>query len=151
MSSCKRRLVSVTSALVTWRNLCHAGPERRMVTVHSLSRCAYVGVYSVSLSLIDSSFVDLHFVCPCIWLMYLVYLVTLMCYVFIIQDLVEKVVVLRRAVEETQRSGPSDVIGILLAEKMSQYANLLASQGNLTTAISYLPDDTNQVCVTNPK
>uniref|UniRef100_A0A3Q1FB28 Protein transport protein Sec31A n=1 Tax=Acanthochromis polyacanthus TaxID=80966 RepID=A0A3Q1FB28_9TELE len=62
-----------------------------------------------------------------------------------LQDLVEKVVVLRRAVEQTQRSGPA-AIGILLAEKMSQYAGLLASQGSLSTAITYLPDNTNQVC-----
>uniref|UniRef100_A0A3Q2P128 Protein transport protein Sec31A n=1 Tax=Fundulus heteroclitus TaxID=8078 RepID=A0A3Q2P128_FUNHE len=61
-----------------------------------------------------------------------------------LQDLVEKVVVLRRAVELTQRSGPA-AIGILLAEKMSQYADLLASQGSLSTAITYLPDNTNQV------
>uniref|UniRef100_A0A8C4NU30 Protein transport protein Sec31A n=1 Tax=Dicentrarchus labrax TaxID=13489 RepID=A0A8C4NU30_DICLA len=61
-----------------------------------------------------------------------------------LQDLVEKVVVLRRAVEQTQRSGPA-AIGILLAEKMSQYAYLLASQGSLSTAITYLPDNTNQV------
>ncbi|XP_060928314.1 protein transport protein Sec31A isoform X2 [Limanda limanda] len=63
-----------------------------------------------------------------------------------LQDLVEKVVVLRRAVEQTQRSDPA-AVGILLAEKMSQYANLLASQGSLTTAISYLPDNTNQVSI----
>ncbi|XP_019937727.2 protein transport protein Sec31A isoform X12 [Paralichthys olivaceus] len=63
-----------------------------------------------------------------------------------LQDLVEKVVVLRRAVEQTQRSDPA-AVGILLAEKMSQYANLLASQGSLTTAITYLPDNTNQVAV----
>ncbi|KAM4532331.1 protein transport protein Sec31A isoform 4-T4 [Fundulus diaphanus] len=60
-----------------------------------------------------------------------------------LQDLVEKVVVLRRAVELTQRSGPA-AIGILLAEKMSQYADLLASQGSLSTAVAYLPDNTNQ-------
>uniref|UniRef100_A0A3P9PYD7 Protein transport protein Sec31A n=1 Tax=Poecilia reticulata TaxID=8081 RepID=A0A3P9PYD7_POERE len=64
-----------------------------------------------------------------------------------LQDLVEKVVVLRRAVELTQQSGPK-AIGILLAEKMSQYASLLASQGGLSTAITYLPDNTNQVCST---
>lgn len=64
------------------------------------------------------------------------------------QDLVEKVVVLRHAVEQTQQSGPA-AIGILLAEKMSQYANLLASQGSLSTAITYLPDNTNQVCKTS--
>ncbi|XP_069557726.1 protein transport protein Sec31A isoform X2 [Brachyistius frenatus] len=63
-----------------------------------------------------------------------------------LQDLVEKVVVLRRAVEQTQHSGPA-AIGILLAEKMSQYANLLASQGSLSTAITYLPDNTDQVSV----
>ncbi|KAM6902821.1 protein transport protein Sec31A [Xenentodon cancila] len=63
-----------------------------------------------------------------------------------LQDLVEKVVVLRRAVEQMQRSGPA-AIGILLAEKMSQYAGLLASQGSLSTAITYLPDNTNQVSV----
>lgn len=62
------------------------------------------------------------------------------------QDLVEKVVVLRQAVEQTQRSGPA-AIGVLLAEKMSLYANLLAAQGSLATAITYLPDDTNQVRV----
>ncbi|CAK6954607.1 protein transport protein Sec31A isoform X3 [Scomber scombrus] len=63
-----------------------------------------------------------------------------------LQDLVEKVVVMRRAVEQTQHSGPA-AIGILLAEKMSQYAGLLASQGSLSTAITYLPDNTNQVTV----
>ncbi|KAF7217446.1 protein transport protein Sec31A isoform X3 [Nothobranchius furzeri] len=63
-----------------------------------------------------------------------------------LQDLVEKVVVLRHAVELTQRSGPA-AIGILLVEKMSHYASLLASQGSLSTAITYLPDNTNQVAV----
>ncbi|KAM9306638.1 protein transport protein Sec31A isoform 2-T2 [Pholidichthys leucotaenia] len=63
-----------------------------------------------------------------------------------LQDLVEKVVVLRRAVEQTQRSGPA-AIGILLAEKMSQYAGLLASQGSLSTAITYLPDNSNQATI----
>ncbi|XP_074546252.1 protein transport protein Sec31A isoform X2 [Halichoeres trimaculatus] len=63
-----------------------------------------------------------------------------------LQDLVEKVMVLRRAVELTQQSGAA-AIGILMAEKMSHYANLLASQGSLSTAITYLPDNTNQVAV----
>lgn len=67
---------------------------------------------------------------------------------FIAQDLVEKVVVLQRAVELTQKSGPA-AIGILLAEKMSHYANLLASQGSLSTAIKYLPDNSNQVGYTS--
>lgn len=60
------------------------------------------------------------------------------------QDLVEKVVMLRKAVEQTQDPGPS-AVGFLLGEKMSQYASLLASQGSLTTAIAYLPQNTEQV------
>ena len=52
--------------------------------------------------------------------------------------------VLRQAVERSQGSG-SSVVGALLAEKMSQYSSLLASQGSLDTALAYLPDNTNQV------
>ncbi|XP_053501088.1 protein transport protein Sec31A isoform X6 [Ictalurus furcatus] len=64
----------------------------------------------------------------------------------LLQDLVEKVVILRQAVEKTQ-SGVAPAVGTLLAEKMSQYAGLLASQGSLQTAISYLPTNTDQVAV----
>ncbi|XP_026798429.2 protein transport protein Sec31A isoform X3 [Pangasianodon hypophthalmus] len=63
-----------------------------------------------------------------------------------LQDLVEKVVILRQAVEKTQ-GGVAPAVGTLLAEKMSQYASLLASQGSLQTAISYLPTNTDQVAV----
>ncbi|XP_062340755.1 protein transport protein Sec31A isoform X2 [Osmerus eperlanus] len=63
-----------------------------------------------------------------------------------LQDLVEKVVVLRQAVEKSQGSG-SSVVGALLAEKMSQYSSLLASQGSLDTALAYLPEKTNQAAV----
>nr|XP_057920929.1 protein transport protein Sec31A isoform X2 [Doryrhamphus excisus] len=64
-----------------------------------------------------------------------------------LQDLVEKVVVLRHAVEQMQRSGPA-AIGVLLAEKMGQYAGLLASQGSLAAAMAYLPPDhSNQVAL----
>ncbi|XP_061117990.1 protein transport protein Sec31A isoform X8 [Conger conger] len=63
-----------------------------------------------------------------------------------LQDLVEKVVVLRKAVEQTQGSSPV-VVGTLLAEKMSQYAGLLASQGSLLTAIAYLPENSDQVTI----
>lgn len=51
--------------------------------------------------------------------------------------------VLRQAVEKTQ-GGVAPDVGTLLAEKMSQYANLLASQGSLQTALSYLPTNTDQ-------
>ncbi|XP_077099411.1 protein transport protein Sec31A isoform X5 [Siphateles boraxobius] len=63
-----------------------------------------------------------------------------------LQELVEKVVVLQRAVVKTQ-AGISPDMGALLAEKMNQYASLLASQGSLQTAISYLPTNTQQVSV----
>ncbi|XP_020777277.2 protein transport protein Sec31A isoform X2 [Boleophthalmus pectinirostris] len=63
-----------------------------------------------------------------------------------LQDLVEKVVVMRHAVEQMQNMGPLTV-GVLLAKKMGEYANLLASQGCLTTAITYLPNETNHVCI----
>uniref|UniRef100_A0A8C1RM18 Protein transport protein Sec31A n=1 Tax=Cyprinus carpio TaxID=7962 RepID=A0A8C1RM18_CYPCA len=62
-----------------------------------------------------------------------------------LQELVEKLVVLQRAVLRAQ-GGVSDM-GALLAEKMNQYASLLASQGSLQTAISYLPTNTQQVTV----
>lgn len=61
------------------------------------------------------------------------------------QDLVEKVVVLRRAVEQTQRSAAAVSVGSLLAEELGRYAGLLASQGSLSTAISYLPNGSEQV------
>uniref|UniRef100_A0A8C1EG75 Protein transport protein Sec31A n=1 Tax=Cyprinus carpio carpio TaxID=630221 RepID=A0A8C1EG75_CYPCA len=63
-----------------------------------------------------------------------------------LQELVEKVVVLQRAVLRAQ-GGVSPDMGALMAEKMNQYASLLASQGSLQTAISYLPTNTQQVAV----
>ncbi|KAI4883950.1 hypothetical protein NFI96_027632 [Prochilodus magdalenae] len=60
-----------------------------------------------------------------------------------LQDLVEKVIVLRQAVERA-KGGATPAVGVLLAEKMSQYAGLLASQGSLQTAVSYLPTSTEQ-------
>uniref|UniRef100_A0A8C5MC48 Protein transport protein Sec31A n=1 Tax=Leptobrachium leishanense TaxID=445787 RepID=A0A8C5MC48_9ANUR len=61
-----------------------------------------------------------------------------------LQDLIEKVVVLRKAVQVTQAVEKHDV-GALLAEKMSQYANLLAAQGSLAAALAFLPNNTNQL------
>uniref|UniRef100_A0A8C9TZX3 Protein transport protein Sec31A n=1 Tax=Scleropages formosus TaxID=113540 RepID=A0A8C9TZX3_SCLFO len=61
-----------------------------------------------------------------------------------LQDLVEKVVVLQRAVQQTKGATPA-VMGALWADKMSHYANLLASQGSLVTAAAYLPDGSDQV------
>ncbi|XP_048364992.1 protein transport protein Sec31A isoform X9 [Sphaerodactylus townsendi] len=60
-----------------------------------------------------------------------------------LQDLIEKVVILRKAVQLTQ-AVDADAVGALLAEKMSQYANLLASQGSISAALAFLPANTNQ-------
>uniref|UniRef100_A0A2K6RJM9 Protein transport protein Sec31A n=1 Tax=Rhinopithecus roxellana TaxID=61622 RepID=A0A2K6RJM9_RHIRO len=60
-----------------------------------------------------------------------------------LQDLIEKVVILRKAVQLTQAMDTSTV-GVLLAAKMSQYANLLAAQGSIAAALAFLPDNTNQ-------
>ncbi|KAM8971187.1 protein transport protein Sec31A isoform X9 [Sarcophilus harrisii] len=60
-----------------------------------------------------------------------------------LQDLIEKVVILRKAVQLTQASD-ANVIGALLAEKMSQYANLLAAQGSIAAALAFLPANTSQ-------
>uniref|UniRef100_A0A8C5BSP2 Protein transport protein Sec31A n=1 Tax=Gadus morhua TaxID=8049 RepID=A0A8C5BSP2_GADMO len=61
-------------------------------------------------------------------------------------DLVEKVVVLRRAVEQARRGGAAPTASsVLLEEMMGQYAGLLASQGSLATALAYLSGSTNQV------
>ncbi|KAG9480592.1 hypothetical protein GDO78_012185, partial [Eleutherodactylus coqui] len=63
-----------------------------------------------------------------------------------LQDLIEKVVILRKAVQVTQAVDTQDV-GVLLADKMSQYAILLAAQGSLAAAMAFLPNDTNQLNV----
>ncbi|NXV52105.1 SC31A protein, partial [Uria aalge] len=60
-----------------------------------------------------------------------------------LQDLIEKVVILRKAVQLTQAVDPN-AVGALLAEKMSQYASLLAAQGSIAAALTFLPANTNQ-------
>ncbi|CAO2639212.1 Protein transport protein Sec31A [Lemmus lemmus] len=60
-----------------------------------------------------------------------------------LQDLIEKVVILRKAVQLTHTMD-TNTVGALLAEKMSQYASLLAAQGSIATALAFLPDNTNQ-------
>ncbi|XP_035930281.1 protein transport protein Sec31A isoform X7 [Halichoerus grypus] len=60
-----------------------------------------------------------------------------------LQDLIEKVVILRKAVQLTQAMD-TNTVGVLLAEKMSQYANLLAAQGSIAAALAFLPENTSQ-------
>lgn len=61
-----------------------------------------------------------------------------------LQDLVEKVMVLSRSIE-TLRGIAGPAPGPVVAEQLTQYANLLASQGCLAAATSYLPNS-SEVC-----
>ncbi|XP_013384747.1 protein transport protein Sec31A-like [Lingula anatina] len=54
-----------------------------------------------------------------------------------LQDLVEKVMVLRKAVENIQGQPPEVRSGVL-TEKLSLYAEILAAQGSFATALGYL-------------
>ncbi|XP_075072706.1 protein transport protein Sec31B [Mixophyes fleayi] len=63
-----------------------------------------------------------------------------------LQDLVEKTMVLRKSIE-LLRGTALPPQGPVLAGKVAQYANLLASQGNLTAAMSYLPNDSDESSV----
>ncbi|XP_071129998.1 protein transport protein Sec31A-like isoform X4 [Mytilus edulis] len=59
-----------------------------------------------------------------------------------LEDLVEKVMILRKAVE-LSRGQAQDISGGALADKLNQYSNLLAAQGSLDTAFSYLGNSTD--------
>ncbi|XP_060599891.1 protein transport protein Sec31A-like [Ruditapes philippinarum] len=54
-----------------------------------------------------------------------------------LQDLVEKVMLLRKAVETSRGHAPEITTGVL-ADKLSNYAEILAAQGRLDTALRYL-------------
>uniref|UniRef100_A0A8C0V5W2 Protein transport protein Sec31A n=1 Tax=Cyanistes caeruleus TaxID=156563 RepID=A0A8C0V5W2_CYACU len=61
-----------------------------------------------------------------------------------LQDLIEKVMVLSRSVEILRgTAGPAP--GPVLAERITQYASLLASQGCLAAAMNYLPSSSKEV------
>uniref|UniRef100_A0A8C3I773 SEC31 homolog B, COPII coat complex component n=1 Tax=Chrysemys picta bellii TaxID=8478 RepID=A0A8C3I773_CHRPI len=63
-----------------------------------------------------------------------------------LQDLVEKVMVLSRSIEMLRGSvGPA--LGPVLAERVTQYARLLASQGCLAAAMSYLPRSSDELLI----
>ncbi|MGH0117299.1 UNVERIFIED_CONTAM: hypothetical protein FKN15_013822 [Acipenser sinensis] len=61
-----------------------------------------------------------------------------------LEDLVEKVMVLRKSIEQL-RGGDVATRSTVLAEKLTQYANLLAAQGRLAAAMSYLPASSSQL------
>uniref|UniRef100_A0A8C5L2P4 Protein transport protein Sec31B n=1 Tax=Jaculus jaculus TaxID=51337 RepID=A0A8C5L2P4_JACJA len=63
-----------------------------------------------------------------------------------LQDLIEKVMVLNKSLESLQ--GPDRISpGPFTTYRMIQYANLLAAQGSLATAMSFLPNDYAQPAV----
>uniref|UniRef100_A0A674HPY2 Protein transport protein Sec31A n=1 Tax=Taeniopygia guttata TaxID=59729 RepID=A0A674HPY2_TAEGU len=63
-----------------------------------------------------------------------------------LQDLIEKVMVLSRSTEILRdTAGPAP--GPVLAERITQYANLLASQGCLAAAMNYLPSSSKELLI----
>ncbi|XP_042624134.1 LOW QUALITY PROTEIN: protein transport protein Sec31A-like [Cyprinus carpio] len=63
-----------------------------------------------------------------------------------LEDLVEKVMVLRKSIERL-RNGEFCVQSSALTERLVQYSSILASQGSLTSALRYLPDCPDQAGV----
>ncbi|NXX19758.1 SC31B protein, partial [Podargus strigoides] len=63
-----------------------------------------------------------------------------------LQDLIEKVMVLSRSIEMLRgTAGPAP--GHVLAEQITQYASLLASQGCLAAAMNYLPSSSKELLI----
>ncbi|KAF4106253.1 hypothetical protein G5714_012243 [Onychostoma macrolepis] len=63
-----------------------------------------------------------------------------------LEDLVEKVMILRKSIERLRNSEVC-VQSSVLTEKLIQYSSVLASQGSLGSALSYLPDSPDQAGV----
>ncbi|NXJ77387.1 SC31B protein, partial [Trogon melanurus] len=63
-----------------------------------------------------------------------------------LQDLIEKVMVLSKSTEML-RGTAGQVPGPVLAERITQYASLLASQGCLAAAMNYLPSNSKELLI----
>ncbi|NXR15220.1 SC31B protein, partial [Semnornis frantzii] len=63
-----------------------------------------------------------------------------------LQDLIEKVMVLSRSIEML-RGTAGQAPGPVLAERITQYASLLASQGCLAAAMNYLPSSSKEILI----
>ncbi|XP_036386111.1 protein transport protein Sec31A isoform X2 [Megalops cyprinoides] len=63
-----------------------------------------------------------------------------------LEELVEKVMVLRKSIERLRNSEVAAQSPVL-ADKLTHYAGLLASQGSLAAAMSYLPAGSNQAAI----
>ncbi|XP_051529544.1 protein transport protein Sec31A-like isoform X2 [Myxocyprinus asiaticus] len=68
-----------------------------------------------------------------------------------LEDLVEKVMILQKSIERLRNGEVSCVMvrcqSSALTEKLIQYSSILASQGSLSSALNYLPDDSDQAAV----
>uniref|UniRef100_A0A672YMA6 SEC31 homolog B, COPII coat complex component n=1 Tax=Sphaeramia orbicularis TaxID=375764 RepID=A0A672YMA6_9TELE len=64
-----------------------------------------------------------------------------------LEDLVEKVMMLRKSIERLRNSEVA-VQSPILAEKLTRYAGILAAEGSLSTAMSYLPENSEQPGIT---
>uniref|UniRef100_A0A3B4V7W7 Protein transport protein Sec31A n=1 Tax=Seriola dumerili TaxID=41447 RepID=A0A3B4V7W7_SERDU len=64
-----------------------------------------------------------------------------------LEDLVEKVMMLRKSIERLRNSEVA-VQSPILAEKLTCYAGILAAEGSLSTAMTYLPDNSDQPGIT---
>uniref|UniRef100_A0A667XYL9 Protein transport protein Sec31A n=1 Tax=Myripristis murdjan TaxID=586833 RepID=A0A667XYL9_9TELE len=62
----------------------------------------------------------------------------------VLEDLVEKVMILRKSIERLRNSEVA-VQSPILAEKLSRYAGILAAEGSLAAAMTYLPENSDQV------
>lgn len=60
-----------------------------------------------------------------------------------LEDLVEKVMMLRKSIERLRNSEVS-VQSPVLAEKLTRYAGILAAEGSLSTAMAYLPENSEE-------
>ncbi|XP_060883692.1 protein transport protein Sec31A isoform X1 [Labrus mixtus] len=60
-----------------------------------------------------------------------------------LEDLVEKVMMLRKSIERLRNSEVA-VQSPVLAEKLTCYAGILAAEGSLATAMTYLPENSDQ-------
>ncbi|KAG7507635.1 transport protein Sec31A-like isoform X2 [Solea senegalensis] len=60
-----------------------------------------------------------------------------------LEDLVEKVMMLRKSIERLRNSEVA-VQSPILAEKLTCYAGILAAEGSLSTAMTYLPENSDQ-------
>ncbi|XP_062269970.1 protein transport protein Sec31A isoform X1 [Platichthys flesus] len=60
-----------------------------------------------------------------------------------LEDLVEKVMMLRKSIERL-RNSEVEVQSPILAEKLTCYAGILAAEGSLSTAMTYLPENSEQ-------